>query len=93
MRLRYWVLLLALLVAHFAGYSPIGAALDLCSHCWLAWRSSRVPALADNSFSAALRNVTGDFDQVHQHGSCLLPNPLTGLLAQRDRTGTGQYGA
>ncbi|CAL8464561.1 g4096 [Coccomyxa elongata] len=64
MRLRYWVLLLALLVAHFAGYSPIGAALDLCSHCWLAWRSSRVPAIADNSLNAAIRNVTGDFDQL-----------------------------
>ncbi|KAK9905052.1 hypothetical protein WJX75_008675 [Coccomyxa subellipsoidea] len=64
MRLRYWVLIAVLLSAHFAGYSPIGAAFDLCGQSWTAWRSSRVPAIADESLTAAIRNVTGDFDQL-----------------------------
>ncbi|EIE19167.1 hypothetical protein COCSUDRAFT_34372 [Coccomyxa subellipsoidea C-169] len=64
MRLRYWALISALVGAHFAGYSPIGAAFDLCGQSWAAWRSSRVPAVVDESLTAAIRNVTGDFEQL-----------------------------
>lgn len=64
MRLRYWVLIFALLGAHFTGYSPTGAAFDLCSHSWSAWRSSRTPAIPDDSLTAAIKNVTSDYDQV-----------------------------
>jgi hypothetical protein len=63
MRLTYWVLIVTLVGAHFAGYSPIGVVFDILGRCWGALRPAS-SAVADDSLGAAIRNVTSDFDQV-----------------------------
>lgn len=64
MRLRWWVLIILLVGSHFGGYSPFGALFSLTGQIWGTLRSNGAPTTPEDSLSAAIRNVTSDYDQL-----------------------------
>ena len=81
MRLRNWILLVLLVTSHFAGYSPFGAIFTLAGQAWGSLRSNVGPIEPEDSLTAAIRNVTSDYDQVCSNGKLLrksLPKKRSG---------------
>ena len=63
MRKYTWVLLILLVVSHLAGYSPFGPLFSFAGLAWGSLRSNVSPPVPVDSLTAAIRNVTSDYDQ------------------------------
>ncbi len=83
--MRNWILLGLLVTSHFAGYSPFGALFTLAGQAWGSLRSNVGPITPEDSLTAAIRNVTSDYDQVCSNGKLLRnnkPDMRSGLVRE-----------